>query len=217
MTQPQPIRARRNEKWRLPSNLGAGLAVLALVLGLPAGGCGANVDGGTLRGSETHFLTRCDAACSDGLDCIGGICTRTCLLASGSCGDLASGAVCTDQSVEPGQAAVCDLGCSETADCAELGASHVCDAGYCRSGAPVSQPVTDPIAEVPEEVESSQWVCDPNGVDDFPPGTARIDGCPGDAPEAAAAAWVQYCTTNPSHERCPEWCGDAGACGDAAE
>ncbi len=151
--QPQPIRARRTEEWRLPSNLGAGLAALLLALVVPAGGCGANVDGGTLRGSETHFLTRCDAACSDGLDCIGGICTRTCLLSNGSCGDLASGAACTDQSVEPGQAAVCDLGCSETADCGELGAGHVCDAGYCRRGALVSQPMTDPIADVPDESE----------------------------------------------------------------
>jgi hypothetical protein len=54
--------------------------------------------------------------------------------------------------------------------------------------------------------------CDPSGIDDLPPGTARIDGCPGDNPDAVAATWASYCVANPGHERCSGPCGDASAC-----
>jgi hypothetical protein len=54
--------------------------------------------------------------------------------------------------------------------------------------------------------------CDPKGVDDLPPGYARIDGCPGSSADAIAASWAEYCAANPGHERCSGACPDAGAC-----
>jgi hypothetical protein len=103
-----------------------------------AGGCGGKSDSvpGNVPvvGSESHFLMRCIDTCdSDALACIGGICTQSCIIGGDSCGALASAAVCTDQSVEPGNVAVCDVSCSTREDCAALGENHLCEGGFCRS------------------------------------------------------------------------------------
>jgi hypothetical protein len=104
-----------------------------------AGGCGGKTDGTNgvpLVGSESHFLMRCTERCdNDRLACIGGICTQSCIIGDDACSALASTAVCTDQSVEPGNVAVCDVSCTTRADCASLGDGHVCDGGFCRLAA----------------------------------------------------------------------------------
>jgi len=91
-------------------------------------------------GSESHFLAYCEQGCGPGLDCIGGICTRPCLTDRAGCSDLAANADCTNQSVEPGEVAVCDVSCAGAGGCAALGADYACDQGYCRqaSGSGVS-------------------------------------------------------------------------------
>src|SRR5438094_868062 len=68
------------------------------------------------EGSETHFLTSCDATCAEGMQCICGVCTRACTRQS-------------DCSILPGVASCAPLGprvaeqrCGQT----ELGA--MCDA-----------------------------------------------------------------------------------------
>jgi hypothetical protein len=86
-------------------------------------------------GSESHILARCAGSGEGGLECIGGICTRACLTSESSCSDLAGGAVCTNQSVEPGQVAVCDVRCTLDAECASVGGDYGCDAGFCRQAA----------------------------------------------------------------------------------
>jgi len=118
--------------WRLG---GAGTLGLALL----AGACGGSVHKPPSVGSESHFLAYCSGSCADGLDCIGGICTRSCLTQQGSCSDLAASARCTNASVEPGQVAVCDVSCSGAAECSALGSNYGCDAGFCRT--PSSSPL----------------------------------------------------------------------------
>jgi hypothetical protein len=86
-------------------------------------------------GGESHFLRRCSDRCGAGLDCIQGVCTRGCVVGKDSCGDLSADALCTADSVEPGEVAVCDLACGGDGDCAALSASHRCDSGYCRARA----------------------------------------------------------------------------------
>jgi hypothetical protein len=105
----------------------------ALWLSLLAGACGGSVSKGPSVGSESHFLAYCSGSCAAGLDCIGGICTRSCLTEQTSCGDLATGASCTNQSVEPGRVAVCDVSCGGPADCSALGSRYGCEAGFCRA------------------------------------------------------------------------------------
>jgi hypothetical protein len=101
-----------------------------------AGACGGKSDSVPVVGSESHFLMRCTDGCdSDGLTCIGGICTQSCIIGQDACSELASTARCTDQSVEPGNVAVCDVSCSNRDDCTALGDGHVCDGGFCRLGA----------------------------------------------------------------------------------
>jgi len=100
-----------------------------------AGACGGSVGKTPSIGSESHFLAHCEASCEGGLDCIGGICTRPCLTEQSSCSDLAAAASCTNQSVEPGEVAVCDLSCAGSADCRVLGSSFTCQAGFCRQPA----------------------------------------------------------------------------------
>jgi len=108
---------------------------IALFLGAAgAGACGGSVNEAPSIGSESHFLAYCTARCEGGLDCIAGICTRSCLTQEASCGDLAAGAACTNQSVEPGQVAVCDVSCASGAECGTLGSGYRCEGGFCRSG-----------------------------------------------------------------------------------
>lgn len=108
--------------------LAAGFA-LAAALALACGGSTRQLPS---VGSESHFLAYCSAGCAAGLDCIGGICTRSCLTEQASCGDLSAAASCTNQSVEPGQVAVCDVGCQSDAACSALGSGFACTSGFCR-------------------------------------------------------------------------------------
>jgi hypothetical protein len=112
-------------------------ARLAGWLGLAgiAAACTSDLDRGGAS-SESHFLDYCTSACGSGLDCISGVCTRGCLIDKNGCGDLSERAVCTDQSIEPGEVAVCDVECRTHAECAELGDDYQCAEGYCRSGEP---------------------------------------------------------------------------------
>jgi len=107
------------------------IAIPAFYLALLALACGGKSTAPNI-GSESHFLAHCDATCDDGLSCIGGICTRSCLTAVTGCSDLGSTATCTNQSVEPGQVAVCDVSCASGGDCQSLGAGYGCEGGFCR-------------------------------------------------------------------------------------
>jgi len=112
----------------------------AVGVGLFIAACGGTIGKVPILGSESHFLAYCDSSCDTGLECIGGICTRSCLTDSSSCSDLGSGAQCTNQSVEPGQVAVCDVSCTLNLDCAPLGTGYACESGYCRSKALLDRP-----------------------------------------------------------------------------
>jgi hypothetical protein len=96
-----------------------------------AAGCGGVI--GESSGGESHFLRHCDDSCEDGLRCISGLCTRSCLVSESDCSDLHAEAACTAESIEPGEVAVCDVACSKDVDCAELGAGFGCDGGFCRA------------------------------------------------------------------------------------
>ncbi len=109
--------------------------VKGLCLAAVVNGCTSDVSLSRSTG-ESHFLAYCDSSCGDDLDCISGVCTRGCLVDENTCGDLAAEASCTDQSIEPGKVAVCDVECTEDADCEGVASGHRCDAGYCRGGDP---------------------------------------------------------------------------------
>jgi hypothetical protein len=87
-------------------------------------------------GGESHFLRECDDGCGSGLECVSGLCTRSCLVDRDSCRDLAEAAQCTDQSIEPGAVAVCDVACRSDADCVKLGGDFECESGFCRTDPP---------------------------------------------------------------------------------
>ena len=117
----EPRELGRKTKWRY--------AVLAALLAA----CGGVTSTPTV-GGESHFLQDCEDGCGTGLECISGVCTRSCLVGKDSCADLAGGAVCTDASIEPGAVAVCDLACDSGAECLKLGNFFVCQEGFCRDG-----------------------------------------------------------------------------------
>lgn len=110
--------------------------LLLLLAGLPLAACGRP---GSRVGSETNFLTSCEASCGAGLTCICGTCTRSCSAAS-DCTDLSARAACIDESTRPTgticrsapSAARCDEECRADEDCAQLGSNYVCRGGYCR-------------------------------------------------------------------------------------
>ncbi|WP_437333828.1 alpha/beta hydrolase family esterase [Sorangium sp. So ce394] len=114
---------------------------------------GASCKGlGPQTGSETNFLTSCDAGCGDGLACICGVCTRACS-AEGECAALASGAQCVAVAERPvgaacagaESAAFCDLSCSDHADCEPLGAPFRCQGGFCRAPGDGETAATCPV------------------------------------------------------------------------
>src|SRR5688572_13801134 len=100
------------------------LRVASVAIGLAglAGACGGTASSPQPAvGSESHFLARCSGECGGGFDCIGGICTRSCITEGESCTDLGASVACTNESVEPGEVAVCDARCTTESECAPLG------------------------------------------------------------------------------------------------
>lgn len=120
---------RTNNAGRRRSSWGTALAFLVL------GACGGVV-GKPRVGGESHFLRHCGDGCGQGLQCVSDVCTRGCRIETDNCADLAANATCTNSSIEPGQLAVCDLGCTTDRACKPLGADFICDDGFCRGPAP---------------------------------------------------------------------------------
>jgi len=110
--------------------LAVGLA--GFLLGGACGGLGPHT------GSETNFLSSCDASCDAGLTCLCGVCTRPCS-STDECTSLGSGTECTTE-VEPPpnrvcpdqETAFCDRPCSDDADCSALGGAFRCQNRSCR-------------------------------------------------------------------------------------
>lgn len=89
---------------------------------------------------QTRFLSPCDRFCVGGLDCVEGLCTRTCSPdrdAGSACPSWMPGAECRPGSSSESPA-VCDVSCSGSADCVPLGAGYACESGYCRAPAPTT-------------------------------------------------------------------------------
>jgi hypothetical protein len=83
--------------------------------------------------TETHFLQSCERSCQDGLSCICGVCTEPCTSDS-ACEGLASSASCAAIPSACGHLGnLCDVICSDAADCDALGAGYACDSGRCRA------------------------------------------------------------------------------------
>jgi hypothetical protein len=151
---------------RLRRGTGAALLFGLVVLLLAA--C-SNSHGPEGMGGESHFLRRCEDQCGSGLDCIQGVCTRGCVVGKNSCDDLADQALCTADSVEPGQVAVCDLACASDHECRALSSEHHCEAGFCRApAASISgsdRQDSDPGAEFPYPTDKV-FPCPDNVVSD---------------------------------------------------
>jgi hypothetical protein len=117
------------------ANKSSWASVRHALLGLLLAACGGAV-GASSVGGESHFLRHCGDGCGSGLDCIADLCTRGCVVAQDSCGDLDEAATCTADSIEPGAIAVCDAPCASNAACSSLGADFTCQSGFCREEPP---------------------------------------------------------------------------------
>ncbi|HEX5100379.1 MAG TPA: hypothetical protein VFV94_12805 [Polyangiaceae bacterium] len=98
--------------------------------------CAGKSTSGPYTGGESHFLHRCASTCDGDLECVSGVCTKPCIVGESDCSGLSEGAVCTNESVEPGAVAICDVACKSDGDCSVLGGEHGCDLGFCRAPAP---------------------------------------------------------------------------------
>lgn len=100
------------------------------------------------EGSETHFLQNCQSGCAAGMQCICGVCTKSCTHQS-ECAAWSDLARCAPlgprvaeqrcSASEPG--AMCDAACLTDLDCSQLAADRVCDQGYCRERGARNAPV----------------------------------------------------------------------------
>jgi len=117
---------------RIPSLLLAGAVVI-----WATGACSGDTPP-PQTSSATHFLEDCSVTCSDGLQCICGVCTKACA-ATSDCTTITAKATCTDtSSTDPScttaaSAKVCDVPCAATADCDSTAGAPVCVSGFCRS------------------------------------------------------------------------------------
>lgn len=113
-------------------------APVTLVAGLAASACGGQYEPAKIE-SESHFLRYCEETCGGGFSCIDGVCTVGCVIGEETtCAEYADSAICTNESGEPGDVAICDVPCSTKVDCADIGPEHACYEGYCRAPAPTA-------------------------------------------------------------------------------
>lgn len=117
--------------------------LLALALGLLLIASCGGVSNSPSAGSETHFLSRCEAGCPEGLQCICGVCSTPCV-EQGDCARLAGAASCATLGprVAEGRCndaqigAMCDASCLTDADCSDVFDGSSCESGYCREPSP---------------------------------------------------------------------------------
>ena len=118
-------------------------SLLVLLVWLLAMSC--QEKGEPVAGSESHFLSECLATCGSGFECLCGVCTQKCQ-ADDSCTPLFPTAECVAVADRPAASACpdttapafCDVRCTANSDCSGLGAGFVCQSGFCRQGADVS-------------------------------------------------------------------------------
>lgn len=118
-------------------------------------GCGLVVNQGMI-GGESHFLGGCGVACSDGLSCIAGVCTRSCANTAPDCSDLVSSASCRLETAAS-RDGFCDLPCANDLSCVAVNGSLACQSGFCR--APARPSAVSPLDP------SDPWWC----LDQVPP------------------------------------------------
>lgn len=149
---------------------GTSLRALAFALltlsALTLAACGSKTNDTTL-GGESHFLSDCGDGCTNGLECVGGVCTKQCNDAD-ECEDLASDSVSCTSAGDLG-ARVCDVECTRDTDCESLGSSHACDSGFCRGGADSSSDDDDGSDDEADDETSAD-------DDDVDAGGCVVDG-----------------------------------------
>jgi hypothetical protein len=121
---------------------GAWRALFWAVFASVSAGCGGATAGSASVGGESHFLSACDVSCSDGLDCISGLCTRACRVGEASCLALSPVATCAVHGAEPTLGGICEASCLISGDCETLGSGYLCDGGSCRAPAGSSRAET---------------------------------------------------------------------------
>lgn len=167
-----------------------GALVLVIGASVACQGGGGQTSGESHFGKTKAFLRICeDGGCGTGDDCVCAVCTVPCE-GVGECRRRISGDAddaslpetivcrapfCADNvsdEATPDAAAVCDVECTEDADCAFLDqdqpeAPHFCNAGYCRTLAEPDGPVEvsgDPQAVCPEGMQLVPGSVLPSGV-----------------------------------------------------
>jgi hypothetical protein len=95
---------------------------------LVAAACGA-ASADNSFGSETHFLVRCSAECGGGLECIDGVCTRSCV-GDAECTSLSGSAACLPAESSSGPSS-CRVACGADGDCQAENEGWTCAATRC--------------------------------------------------------------------------------------
>lgn len=139
-------------------------------------------DGGNVQSSSaTHFLQDCPQSCGDGLQCVCGICTLSCVTTS-DCETITPGASCmTTAAAQPGCGAsgppqMCDFACGSDADCAMFSGAGQCIGGHCRTPS-VDSAISDAGNDTATATDAGNG-CLYGGVV-YPVGSAYpdLDGC----------------------------------------
>lgn len=178
--------------------------VLSALLAIACGGQLA----GPIVGGESHFLRYCSSSCDEGLSCISGVCSQSCLIGvEDSCSSLAAGARCTNTSVEPGEVAICDMGCTRNVDCLHLGSDYACEGGYCRGLARTSQGAPSSGGSSPSMGSGGVLVSDGAGG-------ASVGGSSGGTPQEASGGSLptEYPGPRPSCQGLESSCAGGDCC-----
>jgi hypothetical protein len=132
-----------------------GLGLLAALAGLA--GCGASTADAP-NGSETHFLARCEGSCGGGLECLDGLCTRSCT-SDTECASLSAGAVCGNG---VNGDAMCQVQCDSDAQCRAHDADWSCASVICAG--PFADTSVGPLPPSSEQCPDFSGVEQPSDV-----------------------------------------------------
>jgi hypothetical protein len=161
------------------------LFALFALAGVPT--CGA-ASADTSFGSETHFLVRCSAECGGGLECIDGVCTRSCV-DDAECTALSGAAACLPTESGSGTSS-CGVACNADGDCRAENDGWTCAVTSCVApslGLPA--PPTGSAARCPTFAGGVQEPSEAQTTFELVPGSANVEWAYADE---SGVYWIDF-------------------------
>lgn len=163
------------------------LRALSALFALAAAACGA-ASADTSFGSETHFLVRCSAECGGGLECIDGVCTRSCV-DDAECTPLSGAASCLPAASGAGPSS-CGVSCNADGECRAENDGWTCATTTCVAPSlGLSAPPTGSAARCPTFAGGVQEPSEAQATFERVPGAVNVEWAYADE---SGVYWIDF-------------------------